>query len=203
MSKALFVGIHANPGHEAEVETFLRGALGPVREEPDTRNWYALRFSPSEYAIFDTFPGSAGQLKHLLGEVGRALVMKSFTTLHGIPDIESADLLAAKPPLLTAARPTLALYVLLKAREGKEKSVADFLGGAVSAVADEPGTTAWYALHLGGREFAIFDVFTDEAGRQAHLDGQVAFALAARAGELFETPPDIRRAEVLAAKLWA
>jgi hypothetical protein len=81
MSKALFVGIEANPGHEREVEEFLKASLWPVKHEPDTRNWYALHFGPREYAIFDTFPGAAGQLKHLLGEVGRALIMKSFTTL--------------------------------------------------------------------------------------------------------------------------
>jgi quinol monooxygenase YgiN len=100
------------------------------------------------------------------------------------------------------APPQVALYVPLKARVGMEKAVDDFLRGAASLVADETGTSAWYAIHLGGRNFAIFDVFPDEAARDAHLSGKVAAALMARAAELFELMPEIRRADVIAAKLW-
>jgi quinol monooxygenase YgiN len=201
MSKALFVGIEANAGHEQEVAAFLRAALAEVREEPDTRNWYALRFAPAEFAIFDTFPGAAGQIKHLLGKVGRALIMKSFTTIEGLPSVESAELLAVKMPGAAVEVPALALYVPLKAREGRESTVADFLKSGAALVADEPGTLAWYALHLGGRDFAIFDVFANEAGREAHLQGKVAAALMASAPELFEGALTIKRGEVLAAKL--
>jgi hypothetical protein len=38
----------------------------------------------------------------------------------------------------------------------------------------EPATTAWFAVRLGPSTFGIFDVFPDEAGRQAHLAGRVA-----------------------------
>ena len=40
----------------------------------------------------------------------------------------------------------------------------------------------------------------DEAGQQAHLSGQVAKALMARAAELFSQPPVIEKAEILAVK---
>lgn len=53
----------------------------------------------------------------------------------------------------------------------------------------------------GPSSFAIFDAFPDEAGRDAHLAGKVASALMARADELFAAPPQIRKLEVLAAKL--
>jgi quinol monooxygenase YgiN len=56
-----------------------------------------------------------------------------------------------------------------------------------------------YALVLP--PFGIFDAFPDEAGRQAHLNGKVAAALIARAGELLSEPPSIEKVEVLAAKL--
>jgi quinol monooxygenase YgiN len=49
--------------------------------------------------------------------------------------------------------------------------------------------------------FGIFDAFLDENGRQAHLTGQVAAALMAKAPELFSQPPSIEKADVLAAKL--
>ncbi|MDB5803592.1 MAG: hypothetical protein JWN73_914 [Betaproteobacteria bacterium] len=200
MSKALFVALEANEGHELEVAEFLRGALAPVTQEPETRNWYALRFGLREFAIFDTFPGAAGQIKHLLGEVGRSLLMKSFTTLDGIPDIGSATLIAAKPPggrLL----PTLGLHVPLQARAGQEKALADFLSSALPMVVDEPGTEAWYALDMGSGHFAIIDFFANVAARDAHLNGPVAAALMARADELLAQAPQIRRAEVLAAKV--
>lgn len=44
--KALFVRFTADAGYEADVADFLRDARGPVEEEPDTRAWYAIRFTP-------------------------------------------------------------------------------------------------------------------------------------------------------------
>lgn len=197
--KALFVGIEADPGKESEVAAFLRGALGPVQEEHDTRDWYALRFGPQHFAIFDTFPGNAARLKHLFGEVGRALIVKTFTVLDGMPDIRPAQVLAAKLPL-GGHDPALTLHVPLKARPGQEAAVAAFLIGAEPLVQGEPGTLAWYALRLGHGSFAIVDFFADEAGRNAHLSGKVAAALMANADTLFAEPPEIRRGEVLASK---
>jgi quinol monooxygenase YgiN len=54
---------------------------------------------------------------------------------------------------------------------------------------------------MGGSSFGIFDAFPNEAGRQAHLSGRVAAALMAKAPELLAQPPDIRKVDVLAAKL--
>ena len=93
------------------------------------------------------------------------------------------------------------LLVRLEAKPGKEAEVESFLRGALPAVQQEPGTTAWFALRLGPSTFGIFDAARDEAGRQAHLNGQVAAALMARASELLAQPPVIEKAEVLAAKL--
>ena len=46
-----------------------------------------------------------------------------------------------------------------------------------------------------------FHAFADEAGRQAHLNGQIAAALMANAAALFSTPPVIEKIDLLAAKL--
>jgi quinol monooxygenase YgiN len=198
--KALFVGIEAAVGKEEEVAEFLRSAHAIVDKEPDTRDWYALRFDARHFAIFDTFPGHAGRLKHLLGGVGRSLIVRTFTQLSGLPDIELSDILASKRPAVTDT-PRLALHVPLVARSGQEEEVASFLTGALPLVEAEPGTLGWYAVRHGSHSFAIMDVFMDEAARQAHLSGQVAAALMARAGALFETPPQIHKAEVLATKI--
>lgn len=96
---------------------------------------------------------------------------------------------------------TVALLVPLKAKPGKEEDVASFLEGGLQLVEDEPDTTAWFAIRLGTSEFAIFDAFPHDSGRQAHLTGRVAEALMAQASELLAEPPDIRSADVIAAKL--
>ncbi len=96
---------------------------------------------------------------------------------------------------------TLALYVRLEAKPGKEKDVEAFLREGLPLVQEEAGTTAWFGIRLGPSTFGIFDAFPDEKGRQAHLSGKVAAALMAKAPELLAKPPVIEKVDVLAAKL--
>lgn len=96
---------------------------------------------------------------------------------------------------------SLALYVELKAKPGREEDVATFLAKARDMVAAETGTVAWFAVRFDKANFAIFDAFNDEAGRAAHLKGAVAAALMANAAELLASPPDIRQPSLLADKL--
>ena len=92
-----------------------------------------------------------------------------------------------------------ALFVRLEAKPGKEQEVADFLKSGLPLALQEPATVSWFAIRLGPSTFAIFDAFPDEAGRQAHLNGRIAAALMAKAGELLSQPPNIEKADVLAA----
>src|ERR1700726_130678 len=95
----------------------------------------------------------------------------------------------------------VALYVPLEAKPGKEKEVAEFLKSALPLVNAEPGTVSWFAIQEGPSSFAIFDTFDDESGRTAHLNGKVATALMAKAGELLTKPPAIHKIDILADKL--
>ncbi len=95
----------------------------------------------------------------------------------------------------------IALYVPLEAKPGKEKEVADFLKAALPLVDTESGTVSWFAIQQGPSSFSIFDTFDDEAGREAHLNGKVAEALMAKAGELLAKPPAIHKMDILADKL--
>ncbi len=95
----------------------------------------------------------------------------------------------------------VALFVRLEAKAGKESEVESFLLSGLPLVMEEPATTAWFGIRLGPTTFGIFDAFPDDAGRNAHLSGKVAAALAAKAGELFAEPPSIEKVDVLAAKL--
>jgi quinol monooxygenase YgiN len=96
---------------------------------------------------------------------------------------------------------TVALFVKLEAKPGKEKDVEKFLLSGLPLVQEEPATTAWFGIRLGPSTFGIFDAFPNEAGRQAHLSGKVAAALMAKASDLLASPPTIERVDVLAAKL--
>ena len=93
------------------------------------------------------------------------------------------------------------LLVRLQAKPGKEMEVARFLEGGLALANQETSTTVWFALRLGTSTFGIFDAFPDDAGRQAHLAGQIAAALMAKAPELLAEPPHIERVDVLAAKI--
>ena len=96
---------------------------------------------------------------------------------------------------------TVALFVRLEAKPGKEAEVEEFLNGGLALVQEEPDTTVWFALRLGQSTFGIFDAFPDESGRQAHLSGRVAAALMEKAPDLLAKPPIIEKVDVLAAKL--
>jgi quinol monooxygenase YgiN len=92
----------------------------------------------------------------------------------------------------------IGLLVALEARPGKEADAETFLKSAQSLALTENGTLKWYAIKLGPRKFGIFDTFASEDGRNAHLSGEIAKALGARANELFATPPQIEKVEILA-----
>jgi len=93
-----------------------------------------------------------------------------------------------------------AIVAKLVAKPGREEDVAGLLAGALPLAEAEPATVAWFALRTDATTFWIVDAFPDDAGRQAHLDGQIAAALMANADELLAEPPDIRPADVLAVK---
>jgi quinol monooxygenase YgiN len=95
---------------------------------------------------------------------------------------------------------TLALLVILEAKPGKEEELSDFLKSALPLAAQETQTLSWFAFKVGPSEFGIFDTFPDEAGRNAHINGEIAKALFAKAEELLAAPPQIEKPNILAAK---
>jgi quinol monooxygenase YgiN len=95
---ALLVRLEAKKGKEMEVEKFLRNGLSIVENEPATVTWYAVRFGPSTFGIFDTFPDNNGREAHLSGEVAKALKERSSELFSQPPVIEKLDVLAVKVP---------------------------------------------------------------------------------------------------------
>ncbi|RZT85733.1 hypothetical protein EV383_2613 [Pseudonocardia sediminis] len=93
----LLVRLEALPGREGDVENFLQQGLGLVQQEPDTVRWFAIRFGPSSFGIYDAFPDDSGRQTHLAGKVGQAL-KDNTEVLFAEPTVEPVDVIAEKPP---------------------------------------------------------------------------------------------------------
>ena len=94
----------------------------------------------------------------------------------------------------------LAIWVMLKAKPGKEADVEAFLKQSAVMSKDEAQTVNWYGVKMGPGMYGVFDTFDDEAGRDAHLNGEIARALMANASELFSNEIRIEKMEILADK---
>jgi quinol monooxygenase YgiN len=94
----------------------------------------------------------------------------------------------------------LAIWAQLEAKAGKEKELEQFLKSAQTLAEREAATISWYAIKMGPGKYGIFDTFADENGRNAHLNGEIAKALFAKAEELLAQAPRIEKPEILAFK---
>jgi quinol monooxygenase YgiN len=97
--------------------------------------------------------------------------------------------------------PTVALVTKLVAKPDQAEELETFLADAVKLANQEDGTTAWFALRTDTTTFWIVDAFPSEADRQKHLDGAIFTGVLDHRERLLDEPPEILRAEVLAAKL--
>jgi quinol monooxygenase YgiN len=93
----LWVRLEAKAGREDDLAAFLRSAVPLVEAEPETLSWFAVRLSPSTFAIFDAFADDAGRRAHLAGRVAAALAEQAPALLAAPPSIELVDVLAARP----------------------------------------------------------------------------------------------------------
>jgi hypothetical protein len=73
VTKALLVRLEALPGKEAELADFPTEPRSIVMEEPGTIAWFAIRFGPSTFGVYDVFPNDEARDAHLAGGVGQAL----------------------------------------------------------------------------------------------------------------------------------
>jgi quinol monooxygenase YgiN len=95
---------------------------------------------------------------------------------------------------------TLGILALLEAKPGKGDDLAAFLTAGRELAVAEQDTVTWYAFKIDDTHYGIFDTFAAEAGRQAHINGEIPTALGKVAGELLAAEPSIRPVDVLAVK---
>ncbi len=178
---ASHIDMRAADGQAKVFEQFLTDAAQLVKKnEPGTKLWFALKASDDELAIFDIFVDEAARSDHFSGAVAGALKRDADVLVEGgwargvVANIGNSSVLSAKAPTdLYSA--TTATYIKLQAMPGQGENLAALLSAAGSIVADtEPGTLFWAALQIDEENFAIFDIFADEAGRKAHFAGKVA-----------------------------
>lgn len=93
-----------------------------------------------------------------------------------------------------------AIWVMLKAKTGKEEDVEAFLKQGAAMSLEEPKTLNWYGVKIAPGMYGVFDIFDDEEGRDLHMNGEIAKALIASAPELFSNEIRIEKMEILADK---
>lgn len=93
----------------------------------------------------------------------------------------------------------LGLLVTLKAKEGKELELSNFLNEAVNLARREEKTITWYSFRIDKSTFGIFDTFENESGREAHLQGSIASGIMGLAADLLLEDPKIEKVEILSA----
>jgi quinol monooxygenase YgiN len=94
------------------------------------------------------------------------------------------------------------LWAQVNAKPGKEKEVEDFLKSAQSIAEQEKETITWYVVKMGPGSFGIFDTFVNEAGREAHLNGEIAKALFSdKTKALLANEPRVDKVDVIASKI--
>ena len=94
----------------------------------------------------------------------------------------------------------LGILAQLEAKPGKGEELAEFLRAGRELAVAEQGTVTWYAFKIDDTTYGIFDTFEAEAGRTAHLQGEIPRALAGVAEELLASAPSIQPVEVTAVK---
>ena len=92
------------------------------------------------------------------------------------------------------------LLARLEAKPGKEDDVEEFLKNALPLAQKEDLTIDWFAFKIDDSTFGIYDTFEGEEGQNAHLEGEIASALLAKADKLLASEPVIEKVEVLASK---
>ncbi|MFN3523951.1 MAG: putative quinol monooxygenase [Phenylobacterium sp.] len=95
-----------------------------------------------------------------------------------------------------------AFYILIEARPGREDDVVQMLRDIRACVENEPSTGPWYAVRHSPTTFAIFEVFPDIAGREAHVAGGGGdiFRDLARMNLILACPAHVQKVDVLLCK---
>ena len=95
----------------------------------------------------------------------------------------------------------LAVWATMEAKPGKEREVEEHLRQSRSLIAEETGTTTFFALRIGPSTYGVFTTFADIEALEAHENGVVrSDAHRATMRTLFAGPPVMMRSTILDAE---
>jgi quinol monooxygenase YgiN len=96
VTKGLLLRLPIKEAHRDEAAEFLRAGEGIVNDEPDTINWFAIRFANGDHGVFDVFPHARGRRTHLTGKIPQQLAAHGLPWLGGLPHMSFADVIALR-----------------------------------------------------------------------------------------------------------
>jgi quinol monooxygenase YgiN len=92
----LLATLKAKSGKEAEVESFIKGAVDLAQQENKTLTWYSFKIDSNTFGIFDTFENEEGREAHLNGDIAKALMENADRLLSEAPQIQKIEILSSK-----------------------------------------------------------------------------------------------------------
>ncbi|MBK6004787.1 hypothetical protein JJB11_01675 [Ramlibacter ginsenosidimutans] len=81
---------------ELDVRQLLGDAGAAIQREEGTVAWFALRVDSDRHGSLAVFPDQAARFRHLTGRLPADLATHALKLLHGLPDVEMPQVLAAK-----------------------------------------------------------------------------------------------------------
>jgi quinol monooxygenase YgiN len=96
VAQGLQLEFEIKTGKEMAVRELLLGAFVAIRQEEGTTAWFALRIDSDRYGSFAVFPDKGARFRHLTGRLPVDLATHALKLLHGLPDLEMPQVLAAK-----------------------------------------------------------------------------------------------------------
>src|SRR5436190_14475390 len=94
----------------------------------------------------------------------------------------------------------LGLLARIEAKPEHADKVEALLRDAAELAKEEQHTVTWFSFRENATTFGVFDTFTDEQGRQGHLQGRIAAALMEAAPTMLASAPVITPVDLLGVK---
>jgi quinol monooxygenase YgiN len=94
----------------------------------------------------------------------------------------------------------LGILARIEAKPEYADQIAAMLRDAAELAAKERYAVTWYSFRQDATTFGVFDTFDDEHNRQAHLEGQIAAALASATETMLASAPVFTPIDLLGVK---
>ena len=118
LTVGLYARLEAKPGKADELAGFLKQGLALANAETTTPVWFAVRFGPTTFAIFDAFTGEAGrQAPRRCPRTGRLTFLRPVRAIiDSRAEVSQPGFPPAPPPRRWSSSRSASLLVAVAAR---------------------------------------------------------------------------------------